>query len=612
VVIDPVIDPMLKMSSKYLQLYPNHQVVLNHSLYHLDVPLAMKVLSRNPRGITMVLDGDTPEIKVEKDDYEFVAKRMTEYPMIEAYRVSGNIFLRRSRAKKGRIFNNEIWYTRRQWSKWGFMLFSDPSEPSQFVRDHVVLFDGVFRPMAGIKARHPAPVLLSLGSPQSKITSKPPIMHQLFQSESVRHKELACYLGMPVYQTPKIDGIYMRLVVSTNKEVHLVDRMGLQYRVVSDSVTLLAKRVVSFVLGVELIPQAACKSYLIYANQLIGTDPSISSTDSLDELVRHVTLFNSLLDYEVVGLKDYKLTRNSVAQLDTTLPYDGVVYVPAYIRASDPRPQIHSFVKPFAGTETIYKVMTTAAQRKTAFNSPFEIFYRAQAINSDGTYTIPIQKNTIFKDSIVKIARDIVNDKSDLFGPSTVSPLLFEGYYIPSSLAGTQQDAFVITHVRGDKVRKDVDVKVTKNLDWINTGVLGLTRWGSDGKDVLMNFFLHLSSSRVMKLLPSNVGVQASFLSKFMNIWSENLENSEFSCLNENIVAGLWVGSVDTLIKALRQKVPYYVALSMLDVLLSYPFVHREVIIESNKLVTLIRFRPTDKYKSLLLEDLTDPLEEEK
>jgi len=275
--------------------------------------------------------------------------------------------------------------------------------------------------------------------------------------------------------------------------------------------------------------------------------------------------------------------------------------------ARDKRKQVHGFVKPLAGTDTIPHVMITDSTRSKVTGIPFDVYYRTPFFNSNLTESIPISRSSPFSEHIQRVMRHCVLNGSDYFGPTTVSPLLYEGFYVPKEYACTERDAFVVTHVRGDKERKDVGVKITKNQDWLSRGVLGLTRFGEDGKTAVQEFFLNLSPSRLLKLLPSSVGVQVNFLSVFMRDWSNSKSGDKYDELNKFVALGVYESKVDVLLEKLRKLLPYETALMLLDTLFRYPYVERKYRIDGKKIITFVRFKISSDYETFSMDANDDP-----
>lgn len=604
---DVLLSPDHDFSSLNIEKYEKHQVVVNHSMYHMPIHFAMQVLKMKPRGVTMVIDSDGDFVEHKGEDYQFVARRDKRYPSIQVYLVSGKIFNIKSRGAKGQTFTDEMWFTRKQWSDWGFNLYSDPSQKSSFVKRHVVLFDGLFVPSPSRPALVPSLITLSEGGDRFSNARGVQPLYELFKKE--REIDLTCLQGQWHYHTPKIDGISMKLVVGVGRHVYLIDKMGLSYRLGCVARrTVFSREQLTVTFAVELLPKPGTSdTFIMYANQVMDPIRRPVENDALSELVYNVTYFNKMVGDCLLGIKDYFLVRNKVLKLNTILPHDGVVYMMAYAKASSKRVQVHCFHKPFPGTDTIPFVMASEQMRSRVVGKEFSIYYRAQALDSeDRVVTVPMTRDCVFSKQIQTLISSSVMNSSDYFGPTTVSPLMYEGYYVPAFAAGTQKDAFIVTHVRGDKERKDVEISRELNSDWLAKGVIGLTRWGKDAQDVTTSFFLNLTSTRVMKLLPSNVGVQANFLVSFFKGWTERTEDSLYLKLNERVDNGWYSNDVDSFLIVLRTIMNYGAALFFLDTLFRYPFVERYFFIVGRRVRTKVRFNIYSHFYALALDASLD------
>lgn len=591
-----------------LQQFSGHQIVCNHSLYHMSLSKALEVLSKRPKGLTVVLDTNEDSFKFVGEDYEFTAVKHPGAGNMGAYWVSGNFFKVKSRGSKGRVFSNELWFTRKQWSDWGFSLFADPSQRSDFVRRHVVLFDGAFSPTRSIRATLPMLFVLTEGFQHPDISKKMPPLFELFQSTLKRDEELNCYLGHYHYHTPKLDGVNMKLTVDKDRFLVLTDRMGVSYRLEVNGSSFITSGKFNGVFSVELLLKGGTPaSFLMYVNQVIQVDDRCLGGDALDEILKHVTLLNRLLGRELLGVKDYFLNRNKLLSMVSALPFDGVVYVSAYTRASDKRLQVHSFHKPLSGTDTIPYVLESERVRSLVTPTPYDLYYREPTSVNLTTAPFSLVMDNPYPLKVQKVMNNCLMNTSDFFGPTSISPLMYEGYYVPGFVFGPKsKDRFIVTHVRGDKERKDSEVKKTLNLDWFKRGVIGLTKWGDNAQSTVANFFSNLSSVRLMKILPSNVGVQSTFLANFMTEWAASGHDSvKFAKLNSMVVGSYFESSVDEYLVMLRQMMPYMTALYFLDTLFRFPFVDRKFRIVGKKVEAVIRVKITANFSEFTLDGST-------
>jgi len=322
-----------------------------------------------------------------------------------------------------------------------------------------------------------------------------------------------------------------------------------------------------------------------------------------------VETFNGVVRSDLMGRKAYQLTRNQPWEFESALPSDGVVYVPALGTSTNfPEPflAVHSFVKPFAGTDTNTFVLASELHKHRLSGRTLQIMYR----DHGGTITAD---SDVFSENYMTKAFISINDFHD---STTISPLLYEGYHIPAGVLDAA-DLFVVTHVRGDKRRQDVSINLTQNLDQLSTGRLAYTvfhvpRPGESAVDVVaqvaFSFFRGLSSSRVIKLLPAHVGVSENFMEAFMADWRNGTHLLKYSSLSKLLNGTVYSGPVDALYDTVKREMPYMSALYFIDVLFRYPFVKRNINQVRGKVFVAVEFDITRDYKWKSLPYSTDLL----
>jgi len=353
VTYDKVVDYKMTFKDLDLDEFKDHTVHVGHASYHFEPAKWVEVVRRNPKGITLVIDGSEAEVHVQGDDYDFHAFRIQSLE-VEAYRVHGTLFGLKGDQKKARVFKDEIWYSRKQWVEWKFDLFSLPGCHSAFVKRHVVLFTRGETYPPRISKQVPVNVYLGEGQLMA-LNRKQPKLYKLFE-EARRDEDMACLYGQPFYQCPKLDGIGMTLTTDKHGKLYLTDRMGISYSVSTSSGHKFFSYGQNIQAAVEICPNVSPPgSYKMYLSQVVrGFGEKYISFAK--ELVSFQLNFNEGMKGELVlGRKEYWLTRNMVLDWNTTMPSDGVVYVPAIATSTwlDPmRYPLHSYVKPFESTDT--------------------------------------------------------------------------------------------------------------------------------------------------------------------------------------------------------------------------------------------------------------------
>lgn len=594
-VIDIVKCPTDDINKLKLEDFSGHHILSNHSSYHIHPNKWVEIIKQNPSGMALVVDSDQEEFEEKGEDYYFKGRRIHTLNL-QAYEVSGNLFNIKTTRTTGRIFSNEIWYTRKQWADWGFDLYMLPGVTSPFVLNHVVLFNKgvVHRPF--IHPFTPLPIRLS-ESEQSMEKKKHPLVHQFGAND--RARELAALYGQPIYQTPKVDGISLKLSMASDCTVNLSDRTGVCYKMKDmQGRNLVATAYYDISLLVEILPvslvpkenvKVGGHQYQIYLTQVMkGFSKEYLSFG--DEMTHTVDTFNTLFrGFKPLGRKEAWLTRNSVLKWSPKLPSDGVVYVPAIATSSWLDPYhfpVHSFLKPFAGTDTspyIIGCEQIANKNKT----PFKVYYRDDGANllQDCPYSEHIR--SVFKSNIV--------NPNDFFGDQHMSPLLYEGYMVPAGLID-KENAFVVTHVRGDKTRRECFIKQPENVDWLESGRFAFTRFGANAKEVLNNFLVNLNSSRRVKILPSFAGTYSGFTDTFVQHWLKGTHyKTEY--LNKFVVDGEFRGSADELVKGLKMALDPTVALHVASTLFRYHHVRRRLDIQGHKIFTWVTFHLANRFK---------------
>jgi len=609
---DLVKSPEMSFRNLYLRDFSGRQIVSNHSSYHIHPRKWLEIVDLNPKGVVLVVDSDAAEFSETGNDYEFSGVRIPVSGVkfgstmdVEAYSVSGNIFSLRTKDPKGRVFTNEVWYSRRQWVKWGFDLFPIPTDQSPFVQKHMVIFTRGIPWKWGCLPLTPAAVMLGEGEEEKHVSRKQPKLRQLFETRESRILDMRQLYGQPIYQTPKCDGFSMMLRCDAYRMAKLTDRTGVTY-VLKDGrgKPIYFNHVDDFVLMVEIIPTDLSRlRYAMYLNQVIVPMKNVASKslDFIDELTVTVSAFNSLCKATILGRKDCYLTKNKVLSFKSVIPHDGVVYIPAICSSHFLDPYVyplHGFIKPFQATDTSPYIIR-ADQIRSLERNPFNLFYRREGAT--------IETDAPFSSQVDKVFRSVIVNPNDFFGDNMISPLLYEGYMVPAGiLDNTKKDSFVVTHVRGDKTRRDCAIKRSFNVDWLQTGKFGFTRFGTDASDVAFKFFSSLSSSRIMKLLPSHVGKYSDFLHNFVVEWAKCSAAFNFEQLNLSVEDGWYRNNANRLLFDLKLTLEPNVALFVASAFLRYPFVRRSLDIIGDKIVTNIEIPLRRDYKMVHLDNNFD------
>lgn len=109
-----------------------------------------------------------------------------------------------------------------------------------------------------------------------------------------------------------------------------------------------------------------------------------------------------------------------------------------------------------------------------------------------------------------------------------------------------------------------------------------------------------------MKLLPNNVGVQATFLDSFVKRWRDSEGIAAFAELNAKVIAGVYENTVDEFLKSLRKLMEYHTATFFLDTLFRYPFVCRTYGLAAGKVITRVSFKLDSHFDPLILDTSLD------
>lgn len=597
--LDRKASPNIDFNSVDYDKFHTHQIVSNHSSYHFKPTIWAKIVKLGPKGVVLSLPSSDDYQQYSGEDYTIEARRIPALGQLEAYTVSGNIFSVRSNDGKGRVFKDEVWYSRAQWSKWGFSLLTFPQVKNDFIKS---FFHGFLPPLKlPKKIPHRPPCLITLSNAVSvgAMSKKFPPINQLLQGGDMT--SLHVFHGVDIYHTPKIDGVNMVLSKNSLGELIVVDRRGCYYRVVSTSgERFIFEDTPNFRLSVELLPQAGTNNtFAMYLDQVI-TNFGDKFKNVAEEIVSVVTSVNKYAKQPILGQKPYKLGRNKTYDYKPPIPADGMVYVPAISSTWYFPPKNggmeHSFAKPFEATDTNTYVISSQVNLLRGRGTPLEVYYRER-----DSLVHPEQNKQI--DTIMKKSHV---SNIDFHDGSTVSPLLYEGFHIPAGIF-CENDAFIVTHVRGDKRRQDVRIKKTETTPQLAEGVCAFTRYAPPPKEgqspmyvaseVLRRFLNHLASSRIIKLLPEHVGVSNTFMASFMNDWNRMRDTLRFQELTKLLNGTIYDGPVDPLYEAVRKTIPYMSSMFFMDVLFRYPHVRRSIDVIGTKVIVMARFDISRKFE---------------
>lgn len=464
-------------------LYSDRVFTLFHSLYHVSLEILPFFFKHSSVfGITILSDGVGV---VEGEGYKLkkvLSVRNAKGPV--SYTICGNVY--------GRMIYDEKLYDSNFLRRNGFVIATFPHEVNPFVRTCVAIFKGGYKLKSSLPHIEPIGVTIKLASSKNLYTHTKDKLYDAAQIEGFLENSAP----MSFYQTPKIDGVSMDIIVCSSGKIYMIDRKVNLFSLYNDNIKISHNSASIFKLSVEVLNYSTVKS-LIYLNNVLEPDVSCKEQDALSEMEFHRLLINRIVGFEFVGRKNYHLTCGNGWKFETTLPSDGVVYVPAiltsrfYFYRKRMRGQLHYFCKLFKSSDVLMRSLSGWKK------SGVDILYHTvgSCLTEENPY----------------INMDV--------------PFVLEGHHYPSGYV-SKNEAFVVTHIRFDKRTYDTLMSHTFDSDSLLDGVVLYTSfWKHFNKNnlngrelVAYGFLQNLSPSRLVANVDS-YSVPNRFFTMVMSKW---------------------------------------------------------------------------------------------